>query len=200
MRENEILQLMAICSVLKRMDAHHIMKLILRYFSGYLTVVYDSTQLPYSPDCLRHTIDALWVEYDENIEYIHGNLEDFLEKTTFRCTVGVNRIIFKNANTITCGPYSGLLFPQSTAGLVNDALLSLPKNFKVRVHIEGRMRGGEEGWKIFFKTISSLERVMFDIHGEMITGKLTPSRELLIENVKHELYRYKRWFYHPDFE
>ena len=206
MREKEILQLMAIYSVLNRMDARHIISTILRYYSGYMTVVYDSIKPPHRSHCLDEVLRILGNECENNFELLQGNLGDILKKPILPSIVGVDMIVFK-----TIYPFGSVgcvrekpLDPLSAADLVNKALESLPKEIKVRVQIESRMSRGEEGWKIFFETISCLERVIFRIHRERIYGKkFTPSVKLLLENMKHGragFYSRNRLFCQPDFE
>ena len=203
MREKEILQLMAIYSVLNRMDARHIISLILRYYSGYMTVVYDSKQ-PYHSHCLDEVLRILGNEYGNNFELFQGNLGGILKKPILPDIVGMDTIVFQNFypyNTVMEIPPS--LDPWSAAGLVNNALSSIPEKKKVRVQIESRMSRGEEGWKIFFKTISCLERVMFDISRSRVRGKeFTPSNELLKEIMGYNIIDFGqgRRLTHPDFE
>ena len=205
MREKEILQLMAIYSVLNRMGAHHIISLILRYYSGYMTVVYDSIEPSHRSHCLDEVLRILGNGYENNFELFQGNLEDILKKPILPSIVGMDTIVFENFY-----PYNTVgvcvrkhLDPLSAAGLVNLALESLSKKNKVRVQIETHMRGGEEGWKIFFETISCLERVMFNIRRTNcpVGKELTPSIELLDENVRHDIidFRRGRRLTHPDF-
>ena len=205
MREKEILQLMAIYSVLNRMGARHIISLILRYYSGYMTVVYDSIEPSHRSHCLDEVLRILGNGYENNFELFQGNLEDILKKPILPSIVGMDTIVFENFY-----PYNTVgvcvrkhLDPLSAAGLVNLALESLSKKNKVRVQIETHMRGGEEGWKIFFETISCLERVMFNIRRTNcpVGKELTPSIELLDENVRHDIidFRRGRRLTHPDF-
>ena len=135
-------------------------------------------------------LDWLWEQHVENgdeedirvLEFMEGNLADLRETTSFPyniCTIVFTACEYGSVNHHR---RANLLYPEDAAGLVNDALLSRPEGI-VTVIINIGMEGGEGGWKIFFDTISCLERVDFEIKVQRSRGVFAPSIEL-VNNTK----------------
>ena len=91
----------------------------------------------------------------------------------------VDRLVLKETflfGSVLCRSLSQQLYAEDTARFVNFALSSNPDGI-VSVYIDVKMKGEEEGWRVFFNGISCLGRVNFEIQSP---GRLWrfPSKDL----------------------